>query len=142
MTPSAVIQVKPGIGDVIWHLPFIRAVAAASPGGKVTFLTPPSSRAKELLEADPSIAEIIYFEHGGSDLKRGLNQIRLIALLRRRRFQTLWIFDRTITTNRTHCRRFSICWNDALIVTADGGGGYSQLQPPAFANGALTTIWR
>ena len=95
MTPSAVIQVKPGIGDVIWHLPFIRAVAAASPGGKVTFLTPPSSRAKELLEADPSIAEIIYFEHGGSALKRGLNQIRLMALLRRHRFQTLWIFDRT-----------------------------------------------
>jgi heptosyltransferase II len=33
--PTAVIQVKPGIGDVIWHLPFIRAIAAATPCGTV-----------------------------------------------------------------------------------------------------------
>ncbi|HTH35019.1 MAG TPA: hypothetical protein VL976_11660, partial [Xanthobacteraceae bacterium] len=66
MTPSAVIQPKPGIGDVIWHLPFIRAIAAAAPGGRVTFLAPPSSGAKDLLVAEPSVAEVIYFEHSGS----------------------------------------------------------------------------
>jgi heptosyltransferase-2 len=49
VTPSAVIQVKPGIGDVIWHLPFIRAIAGAAPGGQVTFFAPPSSGARELL---------------------------------------------------------------------------------------------
>ena len=49
----AVIQVKRGIGDVIWHLPFIQAIAAASPGGQVTFLAPPSSCAEQLLAADP-----------------------------------------------------------------------------------------
>jgi len=38
---------------VIWHLPFIRAIAAASPEGQVTFLAPPSSGAKELLAAAP-----------------------------------------------------------------------------------------
>jgi heptosyltransferase II len=96
VTPSAVIQVKRGIGDVIWHLPFIRAIAAASPGGQVTFLAPPSSHAKELLAAEPSIAETIYFEHAGSELQRGVNLIRLIALLRRRSFRRLWILDRTI----------------------------------------------
>jgi heptosyltransferase-2 len=95
VTPSAVIQVKPGIGDVIWHLPFIRAIAATSPGAHVTFLAPPSSRAKELLAAEPSVAETIYFEHSGSELRRGLNMIRLVALLRRCRFRTVWILDRT-----------------------------------------------
>jgi heptosyltransferase-2 len=95
VTPTAVIQVKPGIGDVIWHLPFTRAIAAASPGGQVTFLTPPSSAAKELLAAEPSIAEIVYFEHAGSDLRRGVNLVRLAALLRRGRFRTVWILDRT-----------------------------------------------
>jgi len=30
VTPFAVIQVKPGIGDVIWHLPFIRAIAGTA----------------------------------------------------------------------------------------------------------------
>ncbi len=94
--PSAVIQVKPGIGDVIWHLPFVRAIAAAAPGGTVTFLAPPSSCAKELLAAEPSVAETIYFEHAGSELRRGVNLIRLAALLRRRRFRTVWILDRTI----------------------------------------------
>jgi heptosyltransferase-2 len=92
---SAVIQVKRGIGDVIWHLPFIRAIAAASPGGKVTFLAPPSSGAKELLAAEPSVAETIYFEHSGNELRRVVNLFRLASLLRQNHFQTLWILDRT-----------------------------------------------
>ena len=95
MTPSAVIQVKRGIGDVIWHLPFIRAIAAISPGGKITFFAPPSSGAKELLAAEPSVAETIYFEHTGSEFRRGGNLIRLAMLLRRRHLRTLWILDRT-----------------------------------------------
>jgi len=95
VTPSAVIQVKRGIGDVIWHLPFIRAIAAAAPGGQVTFLAPPTSGARELLAGEPCIAETLYFEHSGSELRRGLNLIRLVALLRQRRFRTLWILDRT-----------------------------------------------
>jgi heptosyltransferase-2 len=93
---QAVIQVKPGIGDVIWHLPFIRAIAAAAPGGKLSFLAPPTSHAKELLAAEPGVAEVLYFQHGGSELRRGLNLIRLAALLRARRFATVWILDRTL----------------------------------------------
>ena len=89
------IQVKPGIGDVIWHLPFIRAIAGVAPGGRVTFLAPPSSHAGELLAAEPAVAETLYFEHAGSELRRGLNLIRLAALLRRHRFRSIWILDRT-----------------------------------------------
>jgi heptosyltransferase II len=92
---TAVIQVKPGIGDVIWHLPFIRAIAAVAPGGQVIFLAPPTSGAKQLLAAEPSVAETVYFEHAGSEFKRGLNLIRLVALLRRHRFRSIWILDRT-----------------------------------------------
>jgi lipopolysaccharide heptosyltransferase II len=95
-TSCAVIQVKPGIGDVIWHLPFIRAVAGVAPGGRVTFLAPPTSHAQELLAAEPAVGETLYFEHGGSELRRGLNLIRLAALLRRHRFRSIWILDRTI----------------------------------------------
>lgn len=93
---TAVIQVKPGIGDVIWHLPFIRAIAAAAPGGKVAFLAPPTSGARELLAAEPGVAETIYFTHRGSELQRGINLVRLAALLRRNRFRSIWILDRTI----------------------------------------------
>jgi len=98
VTPSgsAVIQVKPGIGDVIWHLPFIHAIAAASPEGRVAFLAPPTSRAGELLAAEPCVAETVYFEHGGSELRRGVNLVRLVALLKRNAYRRIWILDRTV----------------------------------------------
>ncbi len=103
MTPSAVIQTKPGIGDVMWHLPFVRAIAAASPGGKVTFLAPPTSGARELLAAEPSIAEILYFDHAGSEFSRFVNMLRLAALLRRHRFRTVWILDYTVRAAIAAC---------------------------------------
>jgi heptosyltransferase II len=93
---TAVIQAKRGIGDVIWHLPFVRAIASVSPGGQVAFLAPPTSHAADLLAAEPCVAETIYFEHAGSELRRGLNLVRLARLLRRRRFETVWILDRTM----------------------------------------------
>lgn len=96
MPSTAVIQVKQGIGDVIWHLPFVRAIAAREPGGAVSFLTLPSTRAKELLQAEPCIGEVAYFEHHGSEILRGFHLARLVALLRSRNFQRIWILDRTL----------------------------------------------
>ena len=96
VSSTAVIQVKQGIGDVVWHLPFIRAIAAATPGGAVTFLTLPSTQAKELLQAEPCVGEVVYFEHNGSEIARGFHLARLVALLRARRFDRIWILDRTI----------------------------------------------
>jgi heptosyltransferase-2 len=93
---TAVIQAKRGIGDVIWHLPFVRAIASVSPGAQVAFFAPPTSHAAELLAAEPCVAETIYFEHAGSELSRGLNLVRLITLLRQGRFETVWILDRTM----------------------------------------------
>ncbi len=95
MTAFAVIQVKPGIGDTLWHLPFVRAIGATAPNGKVTFLAPPSSLAGELLVAEPTVAEVVYFAHGGNELARGLNLLRLARLLRSRRFKRIYILDRT-----------------------------------------------
>ena len=95
-TRTAVIQAKRGIGDVIWHLPFVRAIASASAAGQVTFMAPPTSRAKDLLAAEPSVIETIYFEHAGSEFQRGVNLIRLARQLRQNRFRTVWILDRTL----------------------------------------------
>jgi lipopolysaccharide heptosyltransferase II len=93
---TAVIQVKRGIGDVIWHLPLIRAIAAKTPEGAVTFLTPSSTRASELLAAEPGVGAVTYFEHQGSELRRAINLGRLAALLRTGRFRRIWILDRTV----------------------------------------------
>ena len=95
MTAWAVIQVKPGIGDTIWHLPFVRAIAAAAPESKVTFLAPPSSLARELFAAEPAISEVLYFAHGGNEIVRALNLLRLARLLRQNKFRRVYILDRT-----------------------------------------------
>jgi heptosyltransferase II len=92
---TAVIQTKQGIGDVVWHLPFIRAIAAASPGGAVTFLTLSSTRAREILAAESCVEKTIYFENRGSELKRGVQIIGLIRTLRRLRCSTVWVLDRS-----------------------------------------------
>jgi heptosyltransferase II len=92
---TVVIQAKQGIGDVIWHLPFIRAIAASSPTGVVTFLTLPSTHGRELLAAEPCVAETLYYENRGSELARGIHLVRLTSLLRRLRCQTVWILDRS-----------------------------------------------
>lgn len=44
-----VIQPLPGIGDMIWHLPHIHAIAAASPNGQVDILTKRRSLADQEL---------------------------------------------------------------------------------------------
>ncbi|ABD90410.1 glycosyltransferase family 9 protein [Rhodopseudomonas palustris] len=96
MTSTAVIQTKQGIGDVMWHLPFIRAIAAATPERAVTFLTLPSSFARDLLRGEACVAETLYYENRGSEWARGLHLARLIGTLRARRFTTLWILDRSV----------------------------------------------
>jgi len=95
VSSTVVIQTKQGIGDVIWHLPFIRAIAAASGDGAVTFLTLPSTYARDLLQAEPCVAQTLYYENRGSEFERGLHILRLISMLRRLRCETVWILDRT-----------------------------------------------
>jgi heptosyltransferase II len=95
VTSTVVIQTKQGIGDVIWHLPFIRAIAAASGEDAVTFLALPSTYARELLQAEPCVARTLYFENRGSEFERGLHILRLISMLRRLRCETVWILDRS-----------------------------------------------
>lgn len=58
-----VIQPRSGIGDMIWHLRPIHAIAANSPTGKVFIATKASSLAKDLLRADPAIDRVDYIDH-------------------------------------------------------------------------------
>src|SRR5277367_5575869 len=57
----AVVQPLPGIGDMIWHLPHLRALAAAV-GGAVTLVTKPRSGASELLAAEPAVRDIMWLD--------------------------------------------------------------------------------
>jgi len=78
----------------------------------VTFLAPPSSGTKDLLVAEPSVAEVIYFEHSGSELRHGLNLMRLVGLLKSGTFTQIWILDRTTRlTSAISTTYQSIAWS-------------------------------
>jgi heptosyltransferase-2 len=59
--PVAVIQPLPGIGDMVWHLPHIRAIAAHA-GQPITLLTKPRSLADQLLANEPAVADIAWLD--------------------------------------------------------------------------------
>ena len=56
-----VVQPLPGIGDMVWHLPHIRALAAQA-GGPVTLLAKPRSRADEIFAAEATVGDIIWVD--------------------------------------------------------------------------------
>ena len=81
--PLAVFQPRPGLGDLIWHLPMIRALAADR---AVTLITKPSTQADTLLRGDPAIARIVWFDRNprqGRGYHDGpMGFARLVATLR------------------------------------------------------------
>src|SRR5689334_2252805 len=83
--PVAVVQPLPGIGDMVWHLPHIRAIAAWA-GGPVTLITKPRSHADQLFNDDPALAGIFWIDlnpagrRGAHDGVRGF--VRLVRKLR------------------------------------------------------------
>jgi heptosyltransferase-2 len=49
---TVVVHHRSGIGDLIWHIPYLRAIAATSAGGRVSVIARPSCRAPEVLAAE------------------------------------------------------------------------------------------
>ncbi len=88
----AVFQPRPGLGDLIWHLPLIRAIAAASPSRRVTLVAKPSTQAAALLDGDPAIERVVWFDHNPRDGQGRhdgpLGLVRLAATLRRCRLDS------------------------------------------------------
>ncbi|HBK04637.1 MAG TPA: glycosyl transferase family 1 [Acetobacteraceae bacterium] len=90
--PVGVIQPLPGIGDMVWHLPHIRAIAAHA-GQPVTLLTKPRTLADQLLAHEPSIAGLSWLDlnpsgrRGAHDGIGGFN--RLVRRMRSFDFGTI-----------------------------------------------------
>jgi heptosyltransferase-2 len=90
--PVAVIQPLPGIGDMVWHLPHIRAIAACA-GEPVTVLTKPRSLADQLLRYEKSVEAVLWIDinpagrRGAHDGPRGF--FRLVRKLRSQDFGTV-----------------------------------------------------
>jgi heptosyltransferase-2 len=95
-----IIQPLPGIGDMVWHLPHIRAIAQAA-GHKVTLIAKPRSAADQIFAAEDTIADIVWMDRN-PDRRRGAHDgatglLRLIATLRSRRLDTVVILHHSRT---------------------------------------------
>ena len=87
------IQPLPGIGDMVWHVPHIRAIATHA-GTAVTLLAKPRALADQLLAGDPAIADIMPVDLNPGGRRRGAHDgidgfRRLVHSLRRRGFGSI-----------------------------------------------------
>ena len=79
----AIVQPLPGIGDMIWHLPHVAALAARA-SGRVTLVAKASSRADRLLARQSAVGEVLWLDKLPPG--RGPSALRLAGVLRSRRF--------------------------------------------------------
>jgi heptosyltransferase-2 len=103
LTPStnvAVIQPLPGVGDMIWHQPHIRAIAAHT-GAPVTLVAKPRSAAAQIFAAERTVRDFIWMDRnpegrrGRHDGLTGL--LRLVTALRARRFDAVFLLHQSQT---------------------------------------------
>jgi heptosyltransferase-2 len=87
--PVAVIQPLPGIGDMVWHLPHIRAIAAHT-GAPVTLLAKPRSLADQLLVNEAAVGDILWVDLNPNGRRGDYDGVggfrRLVRTLRERDF--------------------------------------------------------
>jgi heptosyltransferase-2 len=88
---TLVVQPQLGIGDFMWFIRHLHAIAEKTPEKKVTLLARPRSQARFLIQEDPYIEEVIYLEvkPGIHDGIRGL--WKLARLLKSYKFRDMWI---------------------------------------------------
>lgn len=97
---TLVLHQFPGMGDLVWHVPYIRAVAAQSHGGQVAVISAPSTFARELLSGEDCVSEVIDFDRRPrrDERRKGrhagvLGMFRMGRELRPRRFDRIIIFS-------------------------------------------------
>ena len=120
-----VIQPLPGIGDAIWHLPHLKALANSNPSKKVTLLTKSRSLAKQLLSETDFVKEVLYLsqENGGHFGIAG--PVNLGKFLAPYKFDQAWILHNSARYSIAswwagipHRIGFGIGWQDAFLTSA------------------------
>lgn len=91
----AVFQPLPGIGDTVWHVPHLHALASTAPDGRLSLITKPRSAADRLLAGDDVVESVIWLDRNPEG-RRGRHDgigglARLIGDLRAGGFTRLYI---------------------------------------------------
>ena len=94
MHPVVVYVPHPGVGDLMWHLPFIRALAKHRSDNAITLLTRRTTHAKSLLANDPNIYKVEYVPYVNGPLRHLRELFLTLGILRRLQPRSLWILDK------------------------------------------------
>ena len=133
----AVVQPLPGIGDMIWHLPHIRAIAAYV-GEPVTLITKPRSAADQIFSAERTVRDVFWLDrnpegrHGEHD--GGAGFFRVVAALRARRFDSVYILHHS----KTIALLTMLAGIPARYAYGYGVQGWFLNRPPRLANEILS----
>lgn len=95
---TLVVHHRSGIGDLIWHLPYIRAVAAGSAGGTVSVMARSSSLADDILIGEPCVDRVFVYDRRPRGNRKGKHdslagQMAICRQLRREHFDRIVIFS-------------------------------------------------
>jgi heptosyltransferase-2 len=135
-----VIQPLPGVGDMIWHLPHIRAIAAHV-GAPVTLVAKPRSAAGQVFSAERTVRDIIWMDRnpegrrGQHDGLLGLH--RLTQQLRARRFDAAYLLHQSQTL------AFAT-WLGGIPARHGYGAGAQRMwlnRPPFLSKAQLRQDW-
>lgn len=86
---TLVIQPLPGLGDMLWYLPYLRVLARHTPTGKITLLTKQKSQAKDLLKGEDFVEEVIYLEEERTSVRQSF--WKLLSEIKKRGFHSAWV---------------------------------------------------
>ncbi len=124
---TLVIQPLPGIGDAIWHLPHVKAIAARAREGAVTLLTKERSLARDLLAGAAFVREVLYLAPDRGRHSGPLGGWRLGEDLSGHGFETVWILHASSRYALAAFRAgipkrigYGIGWQDALLTSPHG----------------------
>jgi len=92
--PVLVYAPDRGIGDLMWHLPTFRAIAATAAEGRVVLAARPSSRAAEVLAVEPTIASVVYARHFTGALKGVHEVLDFWRICRDVKPRAVWILEK------------------------------------------------
>ena len=94
---TVVFQHDLGIGDLVFRLPYLEAVAQQSHGGKIVLIAQSSARAEDLLRGVTWLSSVIVYERGRKTDARGkhrglIGYVSLISQIKSLDFERMVIF--------------------------------------------------
>jgi len=130
---TAVLHQWVGMGDLVWHAPYIRRIAETSRDGQVSVIASPTTFARQLIGHEPCVREVIDFDrHPRREEGRRGRHRGTLGLWRMGRELRDYGFDRIVLlTNHT---------NRSIVAVAAGipqrlGYGTSWLQRRLLTSG-------